>query len=65
MSNDPTPDDATWRPTNRDKTLTPRSRSSWCRCDKAVIHDGEDCPACGRTHPRRRLKLNPRNARLT
>ncbi|PWC96976.1 hypothetical protein [Azospirillum sp. TSO5] len=53
-----------WQPSNRDKVMTPRSRSAWCRCDGNHIHDGERCEVCGRRSPKRRLKMNRRNATL-
>ena len=34
---------------NRIRKRYPRKKGGWCpRCDMAIVHDGQKCPACGR-----------------
>ncbi len=49
--------DVEYCPTNREKSLAPKTGKGWCdHCDRAIVGHGEKCPICRRKNGTRTLR---------
>lgn len=52
-------ENVTYKKTNREKAISPKSGKSWCGCDRCLVGDYVKCPVCGKRNGSFRLKKEP------